>query len=82
MSMPNSGDVTVWTITNQVERDQLVPGSAPVRGVQIFYTTGRGNSGSVFVPYSQYTSTSQVKAAIQAAAAQMDAVSMLQGTGI
>lgn len=79
--MPNPSDATTWTVTNQVERDQVVPGSAPVKGVQIFYQTGRGHSGSVFVPYSQYGSTDQVKATIQAAAAQMDAVGMLQGTG-
>lgn len=82
MSMPNPNDATTWTVTNQVEADQLVPGSAPVKGVRIFYTTGRGNSGSVHVPYSQYTQTDQVRAAIQTAAAQMDAVGMLTGTGL
>lgn len=82
MSMPNPNDATTWTVTNQVERDQVQPGSAPVRGVQIFFQTGRGHSGSVFVPYTQYSSTDQVRAQIQAAAAQMDAVGMLQGTGL
>lgn len=75
MSMPNPGDLTSWSVTNQVEQTQVIGGS-PVKGVSVYYTTGAGHQGSVFVPYSQYT-TDKVRAAVQAAAAQMDAIGML-----
>lgn len=75
MSMPNPADLTSWTVTNQVEQTQVI-GNQPTRGVQVYYTTGKGNSGSVFVPYNTYT-TDNVRAAVQAAASQMDAVGML-----
>jgi hypothetical protein len=78
MSMPNPSDLTTWKVTGQTERDQIQPGSAPVKGVQIYYQTSKGVTGSIWVPYSQYT-TENVRAAIQAAASQMDAVSMLTG---
>ena len=77
MSMPNPSDLPSWTVTGQTERDQVVPGSAPVKGQQIFFTTGLGQSGSVFVPYAQYGNLDYVRQTIAAQAAQLDAVKSL-----
>ena len=78
MSMPNPSDLTTWTVTGQTEYTQVAATGPPVQGVKVFYTTGAGHSGSVFVPYSQYN-TVNVRAAINAAAATMDAVGQLSG---
>lgn len=77
MSMPNPSDVPSWTVTGQTERDQIVPGGAPVKGQQIYFTTGLGQQGSVFVPYTQYGNTDYVRSQIAAMAAQLDAVKSL-----
>ena len=78
MSMPPADAQPTWRVTGQTERDQVVPGSAPVRGVQIFFQTGLGQQGSIFVPYTEYNTTS-VAQRLAAAAAQMDAIKGLTG---
>lgn len=78
MSMPPPDATPTWTVTGQTERDQVTPGSAPVRGVQIFYQTRLGQQGSIFVPYTEYN-TANVTAKLAAAAAQLDAVKQLTG---
>lgn len=78
MSMPAPGDATTYTITGQVERDQVQAAGAPVRGVFIMYQTGKGNNGSVWVPYSTYNQgPDAVAPLIQAAAARMDQIGAL-----
>lgn len=44
-----------WRIVSQ-QTDQIVntPGNQTVTGVQVYFTTGDGNEGSVFVPNQQY----------------------------
>jgi len=76
--MPPADAQPKWTVTGQTERDQVVPGSAPVKGMQIFYQTALGQQGSIFVPYSQYT-TAYVTQQLARAAAQADAVKQLTG---
>lgn len=78
MSMPPADAQPTWKVTGQTERDQVVPGSAPVKGVQIFYLTSLGQQGSIFVPYTNYNTT-YVTQQLAAAAAQMDAVKGLTG---
>jgi len=78
MSMPNPADLTTWKVTGQTEYTQVATTGPPVQGVKVFYTTGQGHSGSVFVPYSQYNQAN-VRAAINQAAATMDAVGQLTG---
>lgn len=78
MSMPNSGDLTTWKVTGQVESTQVQVTGPPVPGVKVFFQTGAGHAGSVFIPQGRYNTTS-VRAAVNAAAAQMDAVGMLTG---
>ena len=78
MSMPAAGDETSFTITGQTERDQVQAAGPPVRGVTIFYQTGKGNQGSVWVPYGTYNQGPDVvKPIIAAAAGRMDQISAL-----
>lgn len=65
-----------WQVTGQIEQTQIGANSQLVKGMLVSFTTGAGNSGSVFVPDSQYT-PDKVKAAIVAQAAVLDAVSAL-----
>lgn len=76
MSMPNPQDTVTWQVTGQNEQTQIDPGGNPVKGVTVFYTTGQGHTGSVFVPYAQYNQAN-VRNLIQAAATQMDSIGAL-----
>lgn len=78
MSMPPTDAQPTWTVTGQTERDQVVPGSAPVRGQQIFFTTRLGQQGSIFVPYTEYN-TANITAQLATQAARLDAVRQLTG---
>lgn len=74
--MPNPQDLVTWTVTGQNEQTQIQPGGQPVKGVTVFFTTGAGHTGSVFVPYSTYNQAT-VRNLINAAATQMDAIGAL-----
>lgn len=78
MSMPPADAQPTWIVTGQNERDQVVPGSAPVKGQQVFFQTRLGQTGSVFIPYAEYT-TANIVAKVGAQAAQLDAVKQLTG---
>lgn len=78
MSMPPADAQPAWTVTGQNERDQIVPGSAPVKGQQVFFQTRLGQQGSVFIPYTEYN-TANITAKIAAMAAQLDSVRQLTG---
>lgn len=78
MSMPAAQDATAYTVTGQVERDQIQSAGPPVRGVQITYQTGKGNTGSVWVPYATYNQgPAAVAPLIAQAAARMDSIGAL-----
>lgn len=67
-----------WTVTRQAaDQVSIQSNGDPVTGVRIFFTTGAGNEGSVFIADAQYHNTAAVKQAIQAQANQMDAISVL-----
>ena len=78
MSMPPADAQPTWRVTGQIERDQVTPGSAPVKGMQIYYQTALGQQGSIFVPYTQYNTT-YVAQQLAAAAAQADSIKQLTG---
>lgn len=80
MNMPQSPPATTWAVTGQVEQTQVAAGGNPVKGVVVYFTTGQGHSGSVFVPYAQY-GTDYVKAAVSAAAQAMDSIGSLTSGG-
>lgn len=82
MSMPLPGDQTTFTVTGQTERDQVQSSGPPVRGVTIFYTTGKGNQGSVWVPYSTYNQgPDAVAPLIMTAASRMDQIGAIGSGG-
>jgi hypothetical protein len=78
MSMPNPASLTSWKVTGQQEYTQVQVTGPPVPGVKVFYQTGAGHSGSVFVPLGQYNTTT-VTQLLNAAAANMDAIGQLSG---
>lgn len=78
MSMPPADAQPTWTVTGQQERDQVTPGSAPVKGQQVFFQTRLGQQGSVFIPYTEYNQVNVI-AKVGAMAAQIDAVKQLTG---
>ncbi len=67
-----------WHVTGQVS-DQTVLTNAgqAVTGVLVYFTTGDGHSGSVFIPDNHYTNKKYVHDAIQAKAVVMDEVGKL-----
>jgi hypothetical protein len=66
-----------WIVTSQLT-DQVIVNDAgkAITGVQIFFITGNGNEGSVFIANNHYT-PKVVKPAIHAAAAQIDTIGQL-----
>lgn len=68
-----------YTITNQAtdQYDFTSPGN-PVLGVQVYFTTGLGNQGSIFCPQARYT-VATVRQLVSAAAKQLDEVGNLSG---
>lgn len=82
MSMPAYGDSPTVTVTGQVERDQVQPSGPPVKGVSIFYTTGKGNNGSIWVPYSTYNQGPDVVTPLLlVAAGRMDQIGAINTAG-
>lgn len=69
---------TGWAVEYQQETIDLGADGRAVQGVKVGYVTSKGNHGSVFIDKARY-SPDNVKAAIAAAAAQMDAIHALTG---
>lgn len=79
MSAPNMPEAgSGWTVTGQTETDDLSAGGQFVSGVRVYFRTGNGVDGSVFLSHGMYT-VDNVRAAIAAKVAQLDAVSNLSG---
>lgn len=76
MAEKASGPVAV-SIEAQVPRVAPGPDGRPVDGVEVHFTTAKGNRSSVFVPRSTY-SVENVAAAVRQHAAELDAVSDLK----
>lgn len=69
ISPTNSG----WDVTGQSETQQIGPNGSFVRGVEIYFTTRAGHSGSVFLPNAQYSQPA-VRTAINARADLLDSI--------
>ena len=67
-SAPNGGE-----ITSQVQTTEVYAGGRPVPGVRVYFRTGKGQDGSVFIPESQYAPPNVI-ATVRDAANAMDAV--------
>lgn len=67
-----------WHVTSQQETSRTTPQGQFLRGVNVYFTTAAGVSGSVFVSDSEYNAQS-VRALIAARVAQLEAVQGLTG---
>jgi len=69
-----------YTVTSQAtdQYDFTAPGN-PVLGTIVYFTTGEGNSGSVFVPQARYTAAN-VHKLVAGAAKSLDEVGAITGT--
>jgi hypothetical protein len=76
-SSPNAPS-TGWSVEYQQETVDLGPDGRAVQGVKVGFVTGKGVHASVFLSKARYT-PDNVRAAIAAAAAQIDAVHTLTG---
>ena len=74
---PKAGSVG-YTISDQVETQELDGNGRPVRGVRVHYQLQGGPMGSVFIPEAQYT-VANVQAAVAAAAGTKAQVQRLTG---
>jgi hypothetical protein len=70
-----------YTVTQQMP-DQYDFSNAgnPTLGTVVYFTTGAGNSGSVFVAAAHYT-VANVRTAVAAKAKLLDEVSAISGSG-
>lgn len=80
MTMPSGAPVASWSVTGQMETTQLDSTGQATAGVRVFFRTGLGNTGSVFVPRSSY-SPDNVRGMIADAAAAADAIGQLSSEG-
>jgi hypothetical protein len=71
---------TTYQIIRQVPDtyDFAVPGD-PVLGVQVYFTTGGGNTGSLFIPQAKYNGE-YVRTAVAAHAKTIDDIGGIHGT--
>jgi hypothetical protein len=70
-----------YTVTSQVpdQYDFTNPGN-PTLGTIVYFQTGEGNTGSVFVAAAHYT-VANVRTAVAAKAKLLDEVSAISGSG-
>jgi hypothetical protein len=71
---------TTYTVTRQApdQYDFSAPGD-PVLGTVVFFSTGEGNNGSVFVPASRYNPAT-VRTMVAHAAKLLDEVGAITGS--
>lgn len=67
-----------WSVTGQQETTEQAVGGQFVSGRRVYFTTGAGNTGSVFVPDTMYDAPT-VSRMVAAAAANVDTVGSLRG---
>ena len=78
MSTPSGQSQTgvTWTVTSQSESTEIQPSGQAARGYRIYFQTGTGQQGSIFVPQDRYL-PDNVRALLAAAAANADAIGNL-----
>lgn len=70
-------DTTGWKVTSQVtDQTQVDAAGNTITGVVVYFTTGDGNQGNVFVPNRLYTArhVATIKTMIRDAATLLDQV--------
>ena len=80
MSQPTNALPGSWHVTSTAETTDQNDGGQFVPGIRVSFTTGRGHQGSVFLPVAAAT-RDNVRAAITARVAQLDAISDLSSDG-
>lgn len=67
-----------WQVTS-VAVDQVIPGVAGqvVVGSYVYFTTGEGHDGVVFVPNSRFSDKAKVRNDVHKAAAHLDEIAAL-----
>lgn len=72
-------DTTTWQITAQATNQTTINQAGNViEGVIVYFITGEGNEGSVFIANTQFTEA-RVKVAVDEAALKLDRVGRLRG---
>lgn len=83
MAPPGSGPITpaaqaaAYTVNAQTPTTGLGPDARPVEGYKVSFTTAKGATGWVFIPYAMY-SAANVKAMIAPHAIELDQVQDLK----
>lgn len=72
-SRPPSAAPNGGRITDQVQTTENDPAGRATRGVRVSFQTGKGQTGSVFVPEGRYT-YDNVVAAVREAANRIDGI--------
>lgn len=70
-----------WSVTAQQQTTKTSAAGGFQQGYNVFYMTGLGHQGVVFIPENIYPNTGEVKARVAAAATQTDAVGSLSSDG-
>lgn len=73
----NTAQPSGWTVTGQQQKTQLGQGGTFERGYDVSYQTTLGHTGSVFIKDTLYGNIDAVRALIQTAAENSDAVGTL-----
>jgi predicted aconitase with swiveling domain len=68
-----------WRVTSQIETTEADATGRLTAGYRVYFTTGDGQSGSVFVPMALYTNATAVKSLIADQAAAVVTVAGLTG---
>jgi hypothetical protein len=67
-----------WKVTNQTPATALGPDAKAQTGMRVYFTTGKGVSADVFVPWADYT-PDKVRELVAARVALIDSVHTLAG---
>lgn len=72
-------DVPSWKTTQVQPRTEFEPGTGPIEGFRVYYTTDTGLNGYVFVPAARIGNRQEVAAAIQESVEKLHAIHTLTG---
>lgn len=80
MTMPQNGtESSGWTVTGQSPgQTQVTPDGRVISGTLVYFRTGNGTMGNVFVPQDRYNAET-VRTMIAVVAREMDSIDGLQG---
>jgi hypothetical protein len=68
-----------WKVSSQIEATEPDQAGQLVSGYRVYFTTGGGQAGSVFVPMAVYTNVDAVKELISNQVTAVHAIANLNG---